>query len=893
MSARMKPVRRAFWVWSALAIISFAGQAQWSHTFDDNSSVSVLAATVTRIYAGAYGRILVSTDGGSTWTGKSAGYPTDVYTNGLAVAGDIVFAGNSNGVFRSTDYGDNWELVYQGSPVHCMLAKGAFVFANTEDNILRSSDFGNTWIAPTGGSPSLWTNCLAADGSAIYAGGFGSESTRVYKSTDDGDNWQPTGPLPETIITMTIVRGTLLACGQGTGIWRSTDQGASWIDPIGDSFRIDLTTSETVGTYAFLGGEGGLYVSLDEGRSGCSAFSGSAVADICSRGESLVLATSDGIWKNSLRNVVLDASKDQWVGAYVPGYKPFPLSGIDFSKVSHVIDFVVLPTSEGGINYMSNGISSTRSAQLRSLADAAGKKILFSVGGQETGRLFLDALSAPAASFVDTLVRFLKERKYDGIDIDWEPTGSNDNTSIKENGAIFQNFITELKTKIGPGKLITVAARGGDEGIYASLEENIDLFHIMAYDCAGTWMNITWHDAPLHTLSDGALSKWAITSIDQIISGYLQAGIPATKLLVGIPLYGKVYRGASEPLQSWDTQAGIAALSFDDIKNSYSSVYNDHSIHRWDDKASASYLSLDDQQNSSNKRFISFDDENSVALKVQYARENGFGGVFVFELSEGSSLLGVISQAKEGNSFSPFADVSLPVSHLGWYEFRDPSGSGTFLRLDVKACEGTGLISVRKQLDPPSHPGFQSVPPKSYSAYRWVISQSGLSSITADIHFDISKLPNAIANPSALRVYKRPAEGAGLFMAVPTSYDAASNNIIASVQSFSEFIIGSDDNSLSAVASSLVSPLDFRLSQNFPNPFNPTTTIQYALPKASNVRITVYDLLGRCIRTLVNEMKQSGSYATLFDGSNLASGVYFYRLEAGSFVQTRRLCIIR
>ena len=88
-------------------------------------------------------------------------------------------------------------------------------------------------------------------------------------------------------------------------------------------------------------------------------------------------------------------------------------------------------------------------------------------------------------------------------------------------------------------------------------------------------------------------------------------------------------------------------------------------------------------------------------------------------------------------------------------------------------------------------------------------------------------------------------------------------------------------------------PPEFLLHQNYPNPFNPNTTIKYELPKTSHVSLSVYDILGREVSVLVNERKDAGVYEVKFDGSNLASGVYFYRLQAGDFTQTKRLLLLK
>jgi hypothetical protein len=90
-----------------------------------------------------------------------------------------------------------------------------------------------------------------------------------------------------------------------------------------------------------------------------------------------------------------------------------------------------------------------------------------------------------------------------------------------------------------------------------------------------------------------------------------------------------------------------------------------------------------------------------------------------------------------------------------------------------------------------------------------------------------------------------------------------------------------------------MSPAEFSVAQNFPNPFNPTTVVRFQLPTLSDVRLVIYDLLGREVRMLVNETKPAGSYEVKFDATALASGVYLYRLTAGDFVQTRKMIVIK
>jgi len=90
-----------------------------------------------------------------------------------------------------------------------------------------------------------------------------------------------------------------------------------------------------------------------------------------------------------------------------------------------------------------------------------------------------------------------------------------------------------------------------------------------------------------------------------------------------------------------------------------------------------------------------------------------------------------------------------------------------------------------------------------------------------------------------------------------------------------------------------IQPLTFQLKQNYPNPFNPSTKINYQISQNDFVSLKVYNILGNEVTTLVNENKPAGSYEVNFDASLLSSGTYFYKLQAGSFVETKKMILLK
>ncbi len=121
-----------------------------------------------------------------------------------------------------------------------------------------------------------------------------------------------------------------------------------------------------------------------------------------------------------------------------------------------------------------------------------------------------------------------------------------------------------------------------------------------------------------------------------------------------------------------------------------------------------------------------------------------------------------------------------------------------------------------------------------------------------------------------------------------TSFTYGGSMLGFSLQSFQ-----SDCYNITETSKSEEQPKGFILKQNYPNPFNPTTTIKYSIPQSSNVVIKVFDILGNEIEVLVNEEKPVGTYEVTWYTENLQSGIYFYQLTAASFVETKKMVLMK
>jgi hypothetical protein len=116
-------------------------------------------------------------------------------------------------------------------------------------------------------------------------------------------------------------------------------------------------------------------------------------------------------------------------------------------------------------------------------------------------------------------------------------------------------------------------------------------------------------------------------------------------------------------------------------------------------------------------------------------------------------------------------------------------------------------------------------------------------------------------------------------------------NLAGYISSFSSISVTS--NASTGIDASTEVPYVFSLSQNYPNPFNPLTNISFTLPSKGFVSLKVFDMLGRDVASIVSEEMSAGCYTRRWNAKNMSSGIYFYRLQVGTFIETKKLIVLK
>ncbi|MBS9766250.1 MAG: glycoside hydrolase family 18 protein [Flavobacteriaceae bacterium] len=336
------------------------------------------------------------------------------------------------------------------------------------------------------------------------------------------------------------------------------------------------------------------------------------------------------------------------VVAYVAGYRDFDFSTIDAERITH-INYAFANVIDGKVQFDTTNIDNTslKSSDLKILQQLKSKnpdlKILVSVGGWTWSGNFSDASLTEESrkKFAESCAIFVEKYGLDGIDIDWEypnqeGAGNTHRPEDKRNFTLLlkevRNALNNLEKKENHQKhyLQTIATGANkryiDNTELGEAQKYLDFINIMTYDFYNGWHKTTGHHA---NFKPSATPDKDMNSVVNAVKLHLEAGVPKSKLNVGIPFYGRKWEGVQNAENNGLFQPATTVGMIDFYRNITKNINQNGYTRYWDKKAQVPYL-----WNPTEKIFISYEDEQSITFKINYIKELGLAGAMFWEYSD-------------------------------------------------------------------------------------------------------------------------------------------------------------------------------------------------------------------------------------------------------------------
>ncbi|MFH0992356.1 MAG: T9SS type A sorting domain-containing protein [bacterium] len=362
--------------------------------------------------------------------------------------------------------------------------------------------------------------------------------------------------------------------------------------------------------------------------------------------------------------------------------------------------------------------------------------------------------------------------------------------------------------------------------------------------------------------------------------------------------YSYIFRGPTyvRSPNTWETLREVSAMNEGKL-NGYNFMIR--ALFEYADSSTAPKISVGYLQNP-----LLTEDINVIAVSNDELRPSSVSGVFL--QPAGSTTL-KFTPMVEG--LKAFIDTSQRLIGSGSVSFRVRAAKKFGLRYSdtlvsftarlLKREEANSLLSLNNLLS--IHAEEQTVSGPTYVTLFEGVHDPGAFPSTSALPrqvFTIGPAGLTLGKAIVMRAKAKPGQNNETFalrkgdrwIALPTGYDQTRGELLGSTERLG--IIGIVKRS-EALEEDLSLPATYILDQNYPNPFNPSTTIRYALPEPADVRIVVYDLLGRELKTLVNATQNPGTHSVHMDASALSTGIYLYRMTANQFSAVRKLVVVK
>jgi chitinase len=331
-----------------------------------------------------------------------------------------------------------------------------------------------------------------------------------------------------------------------------------------------------------------------------------------------------GVWSSAPRSFADDKSEDKVFVGYLFGQP----RNINFKLYTHLCHAFLTADGDGNINKARN----VPDPELIANAHKAGVKVLLSLGGWGWDEQFASITSKPEAEerYVEGVMAIIDGSDYDGIDLDWEyPDTKAEVVGFERLTRRFRKELDAIAARKGRPMLVTMAA-SSNPGTLSWLDksfliETMDWINVMTYDYAGDWTSFAGHNSPLFGSSrEPGRGRRSIESTMKYLVE--ERKLPANRLAVGLALYGRGF-SVAEP---YAATKGIVKkrIPNGDYSNVHKLLNEQKWTRIWDDETKTPWLIAPDKS-----VVIGYDDAQSIALKTEWARKQGFKGVFFWQIA--------------------------------------------------------------------------------------------------------------------------------------------------------------------------------------------------------------------------------------------------------------------
>jgi hypothetical protein len=824
-----------------------------------NFSVRKLIVAGNTLFVGTFGGgVFQSTDYGTSWTAVNTGL-TNYEINTLTIEGTYLYAGtNGDGMFCSTDNGAHWSPVnfglsgISGKTVDVTVASGACIFAGTyQSGIYRSTDNGTNWLAVNAGLLNKIVYSFFVSDSTIFAGTAGG----IFRTTNNGASWsQSSTGLTNQPVHSLVGSGTNLFAGTNAGVFHSTDNGYNWTAANVGLTDVQIIALAISGTNLYAGTpDRGIFLSTNNGLSWSEANAGLTIKGVYAFtmiGSTVYAATGSGVVRRG-------ENDRQWLPAD-PLWNATGFALVSYDSILYTGGYGAARSIDRGITWKNIGVMDH--FVIESLTGSGS--YLFAGGGNGVWKLSIpDIIPIPSTPLMISPLNGQYEVPINPTFTWNETVGA---TSYQFQLSADSNFSSPMINKSGiTSPMFDLIGLDRNRTYY---------WRINAANALGTSL---W--SPFRKFSTIVVIPVAPTLLSP---NSQNPGYPTS-----LSLTWSLSPGAKTYHVQLSTDSNFTVLIIDNKEISLTSYaitgLANYTLYYWRVRAMGT---VETSPWSTRGRFTT-----KLSDPIPIAPINGASGIALNTTLQWSTVKGrgwYSVQVSTDSNFTIkivdeffFQSESYPVTGLS-------NNKRYYWRVKVQTAFETDPWSATQTfttvLTTPDKVVLLSPPQGSKMGtdsvhFVWKTSRESVDMYELELTGDSTIIHTSADTTLVLRI------PAGLSEKTLSWKVRAKNS--AGFGPFSEVL---SFFRITTSASLIVSlPKDFVLDNNYPNPFNPSTTISFSLPSRLFVTMKIFDIMGREVATLVNEELPAGTYSRTWNAGTMPSGAYFYRLQAGEYSETK------